>query len=225
MNVDTLINADCIEFMENMSDECVPMTLTDIPYGEVNRDSFGIRNFDKGDADLATFSLLHFTAEVCRVTAGSIYIFCSTEQVSAIRKELVVEGFSTRLGIWEKTNPSPVNGQHIWLSGIECCVYGKKPGAAFWEHCKNPVWRYPTERTNKGRYDHPTIKPLALFRYLIWVSSRDHDVIFDPCIGSGTTAVAAILENRHYIGVDINKEYCDIAQRRIYEANAQPSLL
>ena len=130
------------------------MTLTDIPYGVVNRNG-GLRLFDKSDADRETFDLSSFLEEVERVTAGSIYIFCSTEQVSLIRQFLAARKLTTRLCVWEKTNPSPVNGQYHWLSGIELCVYGRKKKATFNEHCTNTVFRYPSVR----RKLHPTEKP------------------------------------------------------------------
>ena len=65
--------------MKQLQDDSVTMTLTDIPYGVVNRNG-GLRLFDKSDADQETFDLSSFLEEVERVTAGSIYIFCSTEQ-------------------------------------------------------------------------------------------------------------------------------------------------
>lgn len=62
---------------------------------------------------------------------------------------------------------------------------------------------------------HPTIKPLNIIRQLIVNSSREGGVVLDPFMGSGTTAVAALQEGRHYIGFELSKEYCDTAARRI----------
>ena len=124
---------------------------------------------------------------------------------------MIDHGLSTRLCIWEKTNPSPMNGQYIWLSGVECCVYGKKRGATFNEHCKNSVWRYPTVRSKV----HPTQKSLELFKYLIRTSSNTGDLVLDPCCGSGTTAEAAVLENREFIVNDIVAEYAQATKDRI----------
>lgn len=63
--------------------------------------------------------------------------------------------------------------------------------------------------------DHPTQKPVKMLRYLIRTYSNEGDLILDNCIGSGTTAVAAIKEKRHFIGMELNKEYYDIACKRI----------
>ena len=206
-----LVNADCIEAMSKLSDKSIDLVVTDIPYGEVNRKSSGLRNLDKGKADIVTFNLSELVDELCRLTKGSIYIFCGTEQVSEIRKRMVENKMSTRLCIWEKTNPSPMNGDKIWLSGIECCVFGRFPKATFNEHCKNTVFRYPCGR-NKI---HPTQKPEELIERLVLASSNEGDLVLDPFSGSGTTAVVCKKNNRNFIGFELNKEYYDKAVERI----------
>lgn len=72
---------------------------------------------------------------------------------------------------------------------------------------------------------HPTQKPVDLLRYLIRTfTNRGGGLILDNCMGSGTTAIAAIRENRHYIGFELNKEYYDKANRRIADELIQPSI-
>lgn len=71
---------------------------------------------------------------------------------------------------------------------------------------------------------HPTQKPVDLLRYLILTYSNEGDTILDATIGSGTTAVAALMEKRHFIGFETNKEYFDIAQQRIDEVRRNPTL-
>lgn len=204
---------DCLEALKLIDDK-VALILTDIPYGEVNKKTNGLRKagaLDKGDANLVTFNIEYFVRLCCEKCYGSIYIFCGTEQVSSIRKTMVECGLSTRLCILEKTNPSPMNGQNIWLSGVECCVFGKHAGATFNAKCRNTVWRYPCQRNKL----HPTQKPLELFIDLIQVSSNEGDTVLDPCIGSGTTALAAYLTKRNYIGVDLNPNYIEIVKQRL----------
>ena len=67
----------------------------------------------------------------------------------------------------------------------------------------------------KDRVSHPTQKPVALFEYLIKSYTDEGDLVLDPFIGSGTTAVACINLNRHYIGCELEKKYYDIAIKRI----------
>ncbi|KKL64963.1 hypothetical protein LCGC14_2159730 [marine sediment metagenome] len=63
--------------------------------------------------------------------------------------------------------------------------------------------------------NHPTVKPLKLFNYLITLGSRKNDIILDPFIGSGTTAIACKMLDREWIGIEREEEYCKIAQCRI----------
>jgi site-specific DNA-methyltransferase (adenine-specific) len=65
-----------------------------------------------------------------------------------------------------------------------------------------------------GKY-HPTQKPIALIEWLIKTYTDKGDVVLDPCMGSGTTAIACIRTNRKFIGFEKDKKYFDIAQERI----------
>ena len=201
---------DALQALITLDSASVQLLLTDIPYTVVNRPSNGLRLLDKGVADVCDLDLGTLIREFVRVTFGSIYVFCGTEQVSNIRQEMVNQKLSTRLCIWEKTNPSPMNGEHLWLSGIECCVFGRKKKAPFHEHCKNSVWRFPSGK----RTLHPTQKPLDLFKYLITVSSDEGDLVLDPFLGSGTTAIAAMQLGRRCIGFELEEQFCEVATLR-----------
>lgn len=211
ISLDTIYNEDCMVGLNRIPDNGVDLVLTDIPYGEVNRENSGIRNLDKGDADMVNFDLVELTQTLCDKTKGSIYMFCGFEQVSEIVKTLRKKGLITRIITWEKTNPSPMNGQNLWLSATELCVYGKKKGAIFNGHCKSNVLHYPTQR---GKI-HPTMKPVKLFEELITTSSNEGDIVLDAFMGSGTTAIACMNTNRRYVGFELNKEFYDKANERI----------
>lgn len=71
---------------------------------------------------------------------------------------------------------------------------------------------------------HPTQKPLALFKKLLLEYSNENDIILDPFLGSGTTAVACIKTNRNFIGIEKEKKYVDIAQKRVDEELSQLKL-
>lgn len=83
--------------------------------------------------------------------------------------------------------------------------------------------KYPTsvisipKEHRTGAFYHPTQKPVALVEYLIRTYTNEGDVVLDNCIGSGTTAVAAIRTGRHYIGFEIEPAYCEVAGHRIQE--------
>jgi site-specific DNA-methyltransferase (adenine-specific) len=71
----------------------------------------------------------------------------------------------------------------------------------------------------KSKNNHPTVKPIALMKYLITLISREGQVILDPFMGSGTTGVACKLLNRKFIGIEQSEEYIKIAQARIKGTN------
>jgi len=75
---------------------------------------------------------------------------------------------------------------------------------------------------DKEAYKHPAIFPEKLVEDQIKTWTNEGDIIYDPFIGSGTTAKMAILMNRNYIGSEISEEYCKIAEERIkkYESNS-----
>ena len=143
IELDHIYNQNCLSEIDNIPNGLVECVCTDIPYNEVNRKDNGLRNLNKENADIGEFDVSDLTRKLCRVAKGSVYMFCGINQVSFIRMAMSDMGLSTRLLIWEKTNPSPMNGDKIWLSGIECCVYGKKSGGVYNGFCQNTVLRYP----------------------------------------------------------------------------------
>ena len=215
--IDAINNDNCMDYMKIMPDECVNLTLTDIPYDGVNRDSNGLRKLDKGDADIITFDLDKFLDEVYRVTSGTIIIFCGQGQLSEIFKFFLDKQKknkgTVRQLVWRKTNPSPMNGQHIYLSGIENAIWFKKKGATFNAHCKNTVFDFPCGRSKL----HPTEKNHNLLKELILDNSNEQDIVFDPCAGSGSHLLVAKENNRHYLGVELNKEYFKIACNNVLQ--------
>lgn len=201
---DTVYNVDCLDGLMDLEDSCIDFLLTDIPYDAVNRKSNGLRNFDKENADVLSFNLDTFLEQSYRVTRNSICIFCGKEQFSQIYEFFASKKGTVRPIIWEKTNPSPVNGEYVYLSGVEFAVWFKKSGGkTFNAFCKNTVFRF----SNGKRKIHPTQKNLELFKSLILDNTNEGDLVLDTCIGSGTTAIACKELNRRYIGFEINREY------------------
>lgn len=88
----------------------------------------------------------------------------------------------------------------------------------FWDDISIPFWSMP-ENT-----DHPTQKPEKLYAKLILASSKPGDVIFDPFMGSGTAAVTAKKLGRHYLGVELNEEYCLWAAKRLQMAESDSAI-
>lgn len=232
MEINNIYNIDCIIGLQDINDGSVDAVITDIPYGEVNkhakkkRSEKGSKKYrisDKGKADVVTFDLEELTRTLCRKARGSVYMFCGSEQLSQIRQIMELEGLTTRVIVWEKTNPSPLAGEYMWLSGIELCVFGRKKGATFNYFCRNSVIRLPSTQTTEKTI-HPTQKPVDLMRTLLLASTKEGDLVLDPFMGSGTTAVACIKEKRNYIGFELCEEFYKKACKRIKAEAAQTQL-
>ena len=79
---------------------------------------------------------------------------------------------------------------------------------------KTDLWEFASAGEDE-RMGHPTPKPLALMRFIVDISARPGSTILDPFAGSGTTLVAAKLEGRKAVGIEINERYCEIAASRL----------
>ena len=104
-----------------------------------------------------------------------------------------------------------MNGQYIYLSGVEMGVWFKKSGAkTFNAHCKNTVFKYP----NGSSKMHPTEKNHKLLQDLILDNTNENDLVFDPCMGSGSHGIVAIENNRRFLGYELTDEWFDLAANR-----------
>lgn len=215
----SFINADCMEYLKEFPDNYFDLTLTDIPYAEVNQKRGGgkLRVVNKSNADVIRFDMDLFLQEIYRVTKGTIIIFCGQKQMSYIFDYYCNTDATVRQIIWEKSNPSPMNGEKIYLSGIENAVWARKPKATFNAFCKNTVFRYPVGDSKI----HPTEKNHELLMELIGDNSNVGDSILDPCCGSASTLLVANLMGRRYIGFEIDNNYYKKAQERLSVETAQ----
>ena len=97
---------------------------------------------------------------------------------------------------------------------LKCNPLGKNP---------SDVWQIPKvtsgqNRSSKERVPHPAQYPLAVIDRVIKACSNANDIVMDPFLGSGTTAVAALQNGRQVVGFEISEKYCQIAQQRIEQA-------
>lgn len=155
--------------------------------------------------------------ECCRVLkAINIYVWCSKAQLNKLLTYFTEKDCFVDVLVWCKTNPTPLCCG-TYLSDIEYLVFAKEKGVKLYGnyHSKHKYWVSPCNKADKDKYKHPTIKPLEIIKTIITNSSKANDVVLDPFIGSGTTAVACIQEQRQYIGFEIDKKYFEIANHRI----------
>ena len=106
----------------------------------------------------------------------------------------------------------------VWLPDVEYCLCFKESKAPRYNdgyELKSKWYLSPKNKQDKVLYNHPTIKPLDLVKRHILHSTQPNDIVLDCFCGSGTTCVAAKETGRRYIGMEINKTYCDIAINRL----------
>ena len=120
---------------------------------------------------------------------------------------------------WCKSNPVPSFRKVNYLSATEFCWIGIK-GDTGWtfnfkyqKEMKN--YMVTPNASSYGVSLHPTEKPLKLIKHFVELHSKKGDIVLDPFMGSGTTAVACIELERRFIGFELSSEYCAMANKRI----------
>ncbi len=152
---------------------------------------------------------------------GSFIIFCSYLYISYIIDELTDSGFVVKdLIEWKKTNPMPRNINRRYVQDTEFAIWAVKKNSK-WVFNKPDDVPYlrstftTSTVSGKERTKHPTQKSLKLMEHLIQIHTNENDVVLDPFMGSGTTGVACINNNRKFIGVEISPVFFDICLDRM----------
>lgn len=218
---------DCLEGLKLLPDKCIDLIITDPPYLIHNTRAGGssrlahsiqpVNDLLKGN-NLNTGIDLSILPEMVRVMKRiNCYIWCNKAQIPDYLSYFVNElGCSFDIIIWWKTNPPPLYNNK-YLCDKEYCLYFRKSGycqPTSYESSKT-VFHQPINVKDKKLYPHPTIKPVNIIKTLINNSSKLGDIILDPFLGSGTTAVACMELDRRYIGYEINQTYYEIVLKRI----------
>jgi DNA modification methylase len=220
--------ADFIEFMNSLPKNSVDLILTDPPYTISKETGFqsvvnGVQRFavsmDFGEWDHCQIDL----AEMARVfyralrRGGTAIVWYDLWKIGEVKDAMEQAGFKMiRQIIWEKTNPVPLNMKATYLSNCrEMAVAGVKVGKpTFHSEYDSGIYRYPIPRHN-GNRQHPTQKEEELFAELVLKHSNPGDLVVDPFLGAGTTAMAALRNGRSFTGCDIDERYVQISRERV----------
>ena len=239
MSVINLYNDNCIEAMKSIGDNTIDLIITDPPYNLGNfmkdrdtnlkkmRDNFfGDAGWDNMDFSEWSESMEQFFGSAARVMkkGGCIIVFMAIIKVETVIKLAEKYGFYYKTtGIWHKKNPMPRNMNLHFVNSTEAWIYFtyktrtgtfNNNGAVLHDFVETSVT--PNGERKYGK--HPTQKPESLMRHFVDVLSNVDDNILDPFMGSGTTGVAAKKAGRNFIGIELSKEYFDMASQRIQEA-------
>jgi len=147
----------------------------------------------------------------------NIYIWCNKAQIPQYLEYFISRGCSFDILTWHKTNPTPTCNNK-YLSDTEYCLYFRKGAQLYGTYeTKRKYWVSSVNRSDKKRFGHPTCKPLDIISMLVTNSTKEGELVCDPYMGSGTTAVACKINGRRFIGGDISREYVDTAMKRVKE--------
>ena len=209
----TLYHGDCLEVLKTLDAGSVDVVVTDPPYG---MDYHSSANGRFGD---------------CAIDG---------DKTTALRDAVIQWAISLDIpclvfGSWKATKPAQTRALLVWEKGDHVGMGDLsipwKPnteevyviGSGFTGHRGSSVLRVNALspnffHTHEPR-QHPTQKPIELLRQLI--EKCPQGAVLDPFMGSGTTGVACVQTGRNFIGIEIDRTYFEIAERRIAEAQAQ----
>lgn len=223
LKTNEIYNIDCMEGLKLIDDNSIDLVIIDPPYllninnvknfSNMNRYANDLLNLKDG-FDLKVLDLL-----IQKMKKINIYIYCSKRQVKDLLNYFSNKNCNHEILTWHKQNPSPLINNN-YLPDTEYILFFREKGVKLYGnyHTKRKYYISLTNKVDKQKYKHPTIKPLELIEYHIENSSKEGDLILDCFAGSGTTLVGAINKNRRYIGFEIDKNYYEIAKKRIEEA-------
>ena len=222
--VNEILLGDAYELIKTIPDKSVDCVYTDIPYlfasgGSARKSRVG-RNIAKLKTEIEPMSHgidYKILDEYVRVLKRiNCFIWCSKEQIIYILNYFKNRGCHFEILVWCKTNPTPMCN-NMFLPDIEYCLYFREVGVALNDGyaLKSKWYLSATNKRDKDRFAHPTIKPLDLVCRHIRHATQPNDIILDTFIGSGTTAVACATTNRRYIGMEIEPRWHAVAVNRL----------
>ena len=225
-----LYNDDCIKKFATMPRNKVDAIITDPPYNISRDNNFKTMNragidFGEWDKDFDLVDWIKYCEPVLK-KGGNIVIFNSWKNMSYIVDELERNNFEVKdLIRWEKTNPMPRNRDRRFITDYEVAVWAVKKGGKWTFNRLSETYERPeivcgvTSKKEKIDGGHPTQKPVEVMEWLIKRLSNENDIILDPFMGSGSTGVACKNTNRKFIGIELNKDYYNIAMKRLGDDN------
>ena len=232
MEYDYIERGDCLELMKDIPDKSIDMILCDLPYGTTKNKWDSVIPFEplweqynriiKDNGAIVLFSQMPFTVDLVASNYKDFRYEWIWEKLSAsghlnanrmpMKKHENILVFYKKLPTY---NPQFTEGKpYVATYSTHSSNYGKQKDNIT---AINDGKRYPVDiiKFNNDRCLHPTQKPVALLEYLIKTYTNEGEIVLDNCMGSGSTCVACVNTNRHYIGFELDPQYYDIACKRL----------
>ena len=221
-----LINGNAIEFMKTLESESVDLIVTDPPYKVTARGNAG----NSGGMMKKKLSMqgkifkhndikpIEYIPEFYRLLKDGSHCYIMTNHVNL--QEMI--NVATECGfkfikslIWNKGNK--IMGQY-YMSQFEYILFFRKGKGKKINKCGTAdILNVPNKKTKdeNGKNIHDTEKPIELMKILVENSSQEGEIILDPFVGVGATAIACKELNRQYIGIELDEHYYNIAVNRV----------
>ena len=239
IELNKIYNEDCLEGMKRIPDKSVDTILCDLPYGTTACKWDTIIPFEplweqyeriiKDNGAIVLTASQPFTSALVMSNPSIFRYSLVWDKVAtasgALAKKQPLKSHEDINVFYKKQvtyNPQVVEGKQ-WVRGGKVRstpeIYGVKKEIGLPTSDKTNM-KYPKSvltisNANRLNRIHPTQKPVALFEYLIGTYSNEGETILDNCMGSGTTAIAAINTNRNFIGFELDETYYTLANERI----------
>ena len=246
IELDNIYNMDCAEGMKAIPDGTIDAVITDPPYWHKKSPGkpYSQRRQCNTESKFSNSDLYNYEGDMIRGMSDfdgthidelmkaiepkmkimNAYIFCSETQVPYYAMWAENNGYMFSILVWEK--PLSIINKNRFSQNLEYIVRIYDYGTALRRLSNNELYNRvkKTSPVNGSDKIHPTEKPTSLIREFVLLNTDEGDLVLDPFMGSGTTAIACIKEHRHFIGFELSKEYFDKANKRIKLEQQQLSL-
>jgi site-specific DNA-methyltransferase (adenine-specific) len=219
-----IYNADCRDILPLIPDKSIDLVLTDPPYNfEVVGGAFKStnpstnRNYlaDLIDMGCGVFDPKeHFVNWVRVSRANSGVIFCNRFLVDKYITLARANNLIFDIHIMGKNNPPPFKNKQF-LNDVEYIITIRNGGSTFNDDLNYDLYRKITMVNCQQDNDHPAQKDISVISKYALIFSNPEDIVLDPFLGSGTTAVACKVLGRKCIGIELEEKYCAIAVKRL----------
>jgi len=231
--INKIIHGNALTVLKKLPNNSVDAVVTDPPYN-ISRNTvirrkggkFGIAkdislDFGEWDHNVVTpYDWVPLVYDLLK-PHGVLIFFYDKMRIShlAVWLEEEFNMCVRHIGVWVKKNPAPQARKVKWMDATEFFIIAtKNHGSGHhynYKEGQHPDYIITPICQGKERYCHPTQKPEALAEPIIRWWTYPKDIVLDPFCGTGTFLVVALKMGRRFIGIEINKEYCEIALRRI----------
>lgn len=216
--INKVIHGDSLDVLKTMGDGSVDLVVTDPPYLMNYRSNRRVKSekFKHIENDIDSHELIsNYLDECFRVMKDdtAIYMFCSWHNIDFFKREFEKLFKLKNLIVWSKNNHGSGDLRGAYAPKHELILFGHKGRTLFREKRVPDVMEFA--KIPSKQLTHPTEKPTDLLDVLIRNSSDEGDIVFDGFAGTGSTGLSSINNGRNFIGVELVKDYADLANARI----------